>query len=193
VNGGFEQAAFNEPAGLAWLDGKLYVADTNNHQVRVLDPAAKTVSSLPTVRLETLVTRQIKRFSGRIVDLGEQTVDSSGLEISVEMALPAGYKLNPAAPFFLQWEPIDGSGNRAPVKLEKREGAEPGFPVKLPLPGLSAKTTVAIQTVAYYCIDSASACYVDPVEARVTLVPVKGGSRSAAVRIPVKEPARRTQ
>ena len=43
TNGAFAAASFNEPGGLAWLDGKLYVADTNNQQVRILDPAAKTV------------------------------------------------------------------------------------------------------------------------------------------------------
>lgn len=31
------QASFNEPTGLAAANGKLYVADTNNHAIRVLD------------------------------------------------------------------------------------------------------------------------------------------------------------
>ena len=31
-----EPARFNEPAGLAYADGKLFVADTNNHAVRVI-------------------------------------------------------------------------------------------------------------------------------------------------------------
>ncbi len=34
ADGKFASAAFNEPGGLAWLNGKLYVADTNNHQIR---------------------------------------------------------------------------------------------------------------------------------------------------------------
>ena len=31
------RARFNEPAGIAWSEGRLYVADTNNHAVRVID------------------------------------------------------------------------------------------------------------------------------------------------------------
>jgi DNA-binding beta-propeller fold protein YncE len=31
------EATFNEPAGLSAAGGKLYVADTNNHAVRVVD------------------------------------------------------------------------------------------------------------------------------------------------------------
>lgn len=35
-DGAFHEAQFNEPAGIAAADGKLYIADTNNHAIRVL-------------------------------------------------------------------------------------------------------------------------------------------------------------
>ncbi|MBX9626092.1 MAG: redoxin domain-containing protein, partial [Gemmataceae bacterium] len=38
--------AFSEPAGLAAANGKLYVADTNAHRIRVVDLATKQVSTL---------------------------------------------------------------------------------------------------------------------------------------------------
>ncbi len=31
------RARFNEPAGVAWVENRLYVADTNNHAIRVID------------------------------------------------------------------------------------------------------------------------------------------------------------
>lgn len=42
----FNKSCFNEPGGICAGDGGklLYVADTNNHQVKVLDLASKTVS-----------------------------------------------------------------------------------------------------------------------------------------------------
>ena len=33
------QATFNEPAGISAAGGKLYVADTNNHAIRVVELA----------------------------------------------------------------------------------------------------------------------------------------------------------
>ncbi|HVB22678.1 MAG TPA: NHL domain-containing thioredoxin family protein [Ktedonobacteraceae bacterium] len=39
-------AQFNEPAGLAYANGKLYVADTNNHAIRVIDLSEGTVGTL---------------------------------------------------------------------------------------------------------------------------------------------------
>lgn len=42
----FNKSCFSEPGGICVGDGGklLYVADTNNHQVKVLDLASKTVS-----------------------------------------------------------------------------------------------------------------------------------------------------
>lgn len=53
-DGRFAEAAFNEPGGLAWLAGKLYVADTNNHRIRVLDPVTQQVTTLEITRLEAV-------------------------------------------------------------------------------------------------------------------------------------------
>jgi DNA-binding beta-propeller fold protein YncE len=39
-------AQFNEPGGLAFADGKLYVADTNNHAIRVINLGAGKVETL---------------------------------------------------------------------------------------------------------------------------------------------------
>jgi sugar lactone lactonase YvrE len=41
-----ERPSFSEPSGLALLGGKLYVADTNNHRIRVVDLGSGKTSSL---------------------------------------------------------------------------------------------------------------------------------------------------
>ena len=45
-DGGPDTAQFNEPAGLAAAEGRLYVADTNNHAIRVVDLASGSVETL---------------------------------------------------------------------------------------------------------------------------------------------------
>jgi DNA-binding beta-propeller fold protein YncE len=45
-DGALHEAQFNEPAGLAAANGKIYVADTNNHAIRVIDIAEGTVETL---------------------------------------------------------------------------------------------------------------------------------------------------
>jgi len=46
ADGGFDVAEFNHPQGTALVDNKLYVADTENHLLRVVDLDAKSVSTL---------------------------------------------------------------------------------------------------------------------------------------------------
>lgn len=45
-NGSFEEASFNRPQGVAFLNDKLYIADTENHLLRMADLKKKTVSTL---------------------------------------------------------------------------------------------------------------------------------------------------
>ena len=45
-DGAATTARFSEPGGIATAEGRLYVADTNNHAVRVCDLASGTVETL---------------------------------------------------------------------------------------------------------------------------------------------------
>lgn len=46
VDGDLKTAGFNRPRGMAVIDGKLYVADTDNHALRLVDLAAGSVTTL---------------------------------------------------------------------------------------------------------------------------------------------------
>ena len=54
-DGPARQARLNEPSGLALAQDKLYIADTNNHRVRVFDLASGLVSTLEVEDEEALV------------------------------------------------------------------------------------------------------------------------------------------
>ncbi|WP_435017353.1 thioredoxin-like domain-containing protein [Tundrisphaera sp. TA3] len=46
VDGAYAKAQFNRPQGTCLFEGKLYVADTENHAIRVVDLAGKTVATV---------------------------------------------------------------------------------------------------------------------------------------------------
>ena len=46
VDGPFAQARFSEPSGLSIANGKMYIADTNNHAIRVADMESCEVATL---------------------------------------------------------------------------------------------------------------------------------------------------
>ena len=41
-DGFVDEARLQHPLGVAWSNGKIYLADTYNHRVKIIDPAAKT-------------------------------------------------------------------------------------------------------------------------------------------------------
>jgi DNA-binding beta-propeller fold protein YncE len=99
-------AAFYEPGGLNVADGKLYIADTNNQAIRVVDLKTKQTATLNIKGLQPPVASAVQGANESVAapnaeetKVPTQTVRAgvdSSLLISVE--LPSGYHLNPAAP-----------------------------------------------------------------------------------------------
>jgi hypothetical protein len=56
---GDTKGTFNEPGGLSIADGKLYVADTSSHQIRIVDLETRAVSTLELQGVEPVI-RQVK-------------------------------------------------------------------------------------------------------------------------------------
>ncbi len=187
-DGGFARAAFNEPGGLVWLGGKLYVADTNNQQIRVLDPAAKTVATLAFTGLERLSRRQMDRFRGRLVDLGEREVNRIGAKLELNIVLPPGYKFNHDAPFYMKWQAADGSALKFGLDPEKVDFKQARFPLAVPIQSLDGRAEITIDAVVYYCTSATSACYVDPIRAKLALRASASGPPVAPVEIAVRKP-----
>jgi DNA-binding beta-propeller fold protein YncE len=98
--------SFYEPAGLSIANGKLYVADTNNHAIRVVDLKTKQTATLnikglqPPVAVTTVpVSNNDDGVNAEEIKVVAQPLreNSKGVLV-VNVELPAGYHLNPAAP-----------------------------------------------------------------------------------------------
>lgn len=95
-------ASFYEPGGLTLADNKLYVADTNNHAIRVLDLKTKetktlTIKGLQPPQLSETTTAETS-VNQEEIKLPVQKIRSGDGSIVLNLQLPAGYHLNPSAP-----------------------------------------------------------------------------------------------
>jgi DNA-binding beta-propeller fold protein YncE len=96
-------AAFYEPGGLSVANGKLYIADTNNHAVRVVDLKTKQTSTLNIKGLQPPASGAVapENESGPNAEeskLPTQTLRAgSDAALVIQVELPAAYHLNPAA------------------------------------------------------------------------------------------------
>ncbi|MGH9932685.1 MAG: NHL domain-containing thioredoxin family protein, partial [Pyrinomonadaceae bacterium] len=101
-----DAATFYEPAGLSVADGKLYVADTNNHAVRMVDLKTKKTSTLnirglqpPALKAGVASAATESGPNAEEIKLSLQTLRArSHATLIAQVELPHGYHLNPAAP-----------------------------------------------------------------------------------------------
>jgi DNA-binding beta-propeller fold protein YncE len=151
-------ASFYEPGGLALANDKLYIADTNNHAIRVVDLKTKQTSTL---RINGL-TPPAKSFApsetatapnAEEIKTAPQQLRAGGnatLEINVE--LPAGYHLNPMAPQRYKVSVEDGKNIELDEKLAARSAKDLKLPLRIPLNVVSAgAATVKAQVTLFYC------------------------------------------
>ncbi len=96
-------ARFYEPGGLSGAGGKLYVADTNNHAIRVIDLVTNLVGTLRLADPRGLLARQRQTSTRQVVTLGEQIVRVGQGIIHVQLRLADGHKISGIAPSIWEW------------------------------------------------------------------------------------------
>lgn len=155
-DGGADVAEFDEPGGLAYANGLLYVADTNNHAIRLIDLTTGEVSTLtfPNPELLQIADRATvvagNAAAGLQITLPEQTLAAGEGQIEVRINLPDGYKLNDLAPFSSEWN----SGNEAVVIADenlRQSIVEPDLPLFVPVMLHEGQDMLHGDLTIYYC------------------------------------------
>jgi DNA-binding beta-propeller fold protein YncE len=161
-----EPAQFDEPGGISLAAGKLYLADTNNHAVRVVDLAAGN-------RVQTLVIEGLAPPEKPAATAGPSPfADATAVEapaasirpadgkisVAVDLKLPEGYKINKLAPMAFQVEidgaagPVDAAGMG---KLERVKEPATRFTFQIPLTAKTGTARLKVSLVYYYCQEGA--------------------------------------
>lgn len=172
-----KKATFNQPGGLSIAFGKLYIADTNNHSIRVADLKDKKVETIQFKNLEKLhppKTRQ-EQFTGEILTLPLQTTEPGDALLTVQLDLPAGYKLNTLAPSGVNIASSDAqiaSFNNEQQQIFR----DVRFPLTVPFQAREGETSLSINFVIYYCQSiQESLCYFKEVHLEIP-VKIKPGT-----------------
>ncbi|HEX8847676.1 MAG TPA: thioredoxin-like domain-containing protein [Pyrinomonadaceae bacterium] len=160
-----------EPGGLSVAGGKLYVADTNNHAVRVLDLKTKAAATLNIKGLEPPASAPAETGAAtpapnsEEIKVAPQRLRAGGAgALVVDVALPAGYHLNPSAPQRYSIQVEEGPQHLG-LGADPRTGMpawrdktltnvwkDLRLPLRLPLAAFSAGSAgLRIQLTLFYC------------------------------------------
>ncbi len=165
-------AEFDEPGGLSYANGALYVADTNNHVIRTIDLDAGLVDTLEFSNPEALVIdpEAVTILGGntadsKVVQLDTQDVATGEGTISLSLSLPEDFKINPLINSKMNFvtNPEVVSVACSVSILEKR--------VHIPVTFAAGEDEFNAELTLYYCRDGAEGlCYIETVIYLVPLV-----------------------
>lgn len=148
----------NEPGGLSIADGKLYVADTNNHRILVIDIANKqpTVFSINGLTPPTPPKQMVKPETSDAIAVDSQKLAAGEkLTFNVSLIVPEGHKRNDLAP--VTWEifteadqtivPADALGVRDEASVNDQNVAK----FEIPLTATPGEATLILRMSFGYC------------------------------------------
>jgi DNA-binding beta-propeller fold protein YncE len=157
-----ELARFFEPSGLAVLDGKLYIADTNNHAIRMADLSNGLVQTLVLKGLAPPGEEDIGFPVETIVYPGRRVEAGSSGELVVSLKLPPLHKLTEGAPLEYEIEVCDGEAIEFAESDRKVTTIAPELPLRIPFRAsdTNASCQIKIKLMINYCKDESGTCFI---------------------------------
>jgi thiol-disulfide isomerase/thioredoxin len=167
--------SFYEPGGLAVAGDKLFVADTNNHAIRIVDLKTKQTKTLPIKGLQPPAVDQDATNSEAAPNAEEikqplQRLRAGEATISINVELPAGYHLNPTAPQHYKISTGDGAKSlqiSEPDAARSTKGLQ--LPIRVPIkasPAAAAELHASF-TFVYCREDNTGTCRIKTLAWRV--------------------------
>jgi sugar lactone lactonase YvrE/thiol-disulfide isomerase/thioredoxin len=162
---------FYEPSGLALHEGRLYVADTNNHRIRTVDLATRGVSTLPTKGVP--IPEEAARAGGTqrrwpdFPDTHRVTLPAVAVRagkpatLRVRLTLPEGWTLTEEAPSAIR---VEGLGPAVGIPVM-------GTQVSAPLPEVPEEGATLRIRLLYYVCREAGSCRIRSADLQVPLTP----------------------
>ncbi len=154
----------SEPGGLSIADGKLFVADTNNHRVVTIDLSSNQSTVLTIEGLNPPnppKSTTVPQITDAIAIEMQQIAVGDKLEFSVALIIPDGYKRNNLAP--VTWEvfteveqtiiPASALGSRDEATVDDQNQAR----FELPLSGQPGEASLIVRMNFGYCGTEANA------------------------------------
>jgi len=184
--------SFYEPGGLTVAGDKLYVADTNNHAIRVVDLKTKETKTLPIKGLQPPASNQTATANVDVapnaeeIKLALQRIRSADGALSINVELPAGYHLNPTAPQRYQIS-VEQGGEALTIDPQNANRSTKGLrlPIRVPF-GIKSAGAAEIRasfTFVYCREDNTGTCRIKTLVWRAPVEVVTDVNAPAEIRL----------
>jgi hypothetical protein len=150
--------SFYEPGGLAVTTDKLYVADTNNHAIRVVDLKTKETNTLPIKGLQPPASNQTATNdeiapNAEEIALPIQKLRAGDSQAIIIVELPPGYHLNPDAPQRYSISIAQGAESLKAPSANANQKGKVSLPLRIPIGVRVGSAVIQASFTLVYCRD----------------------------------------
>ena len=182
-DGAGAEARFYEPGSVSVMGRALYVADTNNHAVRVANLDSLVVRTLTLSDPNGLLTQDAPRQVryDEVVEVPGVTAAAGEGTVALTLSLPEGYKANHLAP--LQVSVSVGADAVHAAGSQSITVAEPEYPLTLEFDVLltAGQAQLTADVLVYYCREvAAELCLIRHALLEVPVTVTESGMAEAA-------------
>ncbi len=146
---GSGDAQFTEPSGLIIVSGKMFITDTNNHLLRVLDMTSGEVKTVVIKNPEKLMANYIsdkKKKPKNIIALDKLVLKQGDAKIKFNFTLPDGFKINPDAYPLIAISSPENLVEEAESEIETKNSS-----FELPVKIMNGSGKINLEIMIYYC------------------------------------------
>lgn len=184
-DGELAAAEFREPTGLVFAGAKLFVADCNNQQIRIIDTKAQQISSVQFTNLGITAKQTVANFEGKEMKLPPAKLKSGSAKISIALIIPDGFKMLEQGAFFVNFRSSDNkvisfTATPQEITLNQVTGE-----FEIPINGVVGTANVTIEIVVYMHKEGSAACFYDMIHANVPVTIEEKGSAGFGVGVKV--------
>jgi len=151
---------FARPFAIDVVDRTAYVADTDNHALRLVDLDSGDTTTVVIIGSETFAPPpDDEDFEGMVIEMASAEVAAGPGSAVLDISLPTGHKVNEQAPSSLMWL-VDGAVAELSDDNVGLTGAT--FPVSYPVDFLTGSGTLTADVNLFWCAEGAEGlCFIE--------------------------------
>jgi DNA-binding beta-propeller fold protein YncE len=145
------ESGYNEPSSLFSFKNLLYIADTNNHSIKILDTKTNLVKLFDIDLDERLFFSRDKNFQleGDEKNIPDLKIHPDSTHISLNFNLETGYKWMNQAPYY--FKTISSNNNNISIQNKSEEVSNnPIFPKLIKLKPIQGESMLKINSILFY-------------------------------------------
>jgi len=177
-------ARFYEPSGLTFLNGKLYIADTNNHAIRVFDLHTNHVSTLQLKPQALQTTDHLVTMGTPVVKLPAQTLAPGEAILEITLQLPESYTFNEGSPLQVLFRSLNSAlAMDAPLQTLTSPSSLLALPLRVATE--PHESALRLELLYYYCEKERGLCMIRQIAYELPVhIAVEGKARVAITDTP---------